>query len=266
MSVQVANRAVLVSDANDRAVVARDNHDRIRCELQLFKCLHNLTNAPIKLHDHIAASATTTFANKTRMWHAGRMRVMCRKFQKERFFRILLDELQSLGRQHFGLGFILPTRRMTARHEADAADAVDDRSFMTCAQSLLEQLRVLFARRLISDFLPITDLDGIFRIKADDAMILDIHAGHSISRGRLHEAIIKTDLQGAGLDLAVPIRSAPTTQAEMPFADETGAITRLLQHGWQCGAVCGYDERGITGQDLRSLFAPGIFARKQREA
>ena len=56
------------------------------------------------------------------------------------------------------------------------------------AQSHFQEFRMILARRLVADRLAIADLNRVLGIEIDNAMVLDIHAGHAVAGGRLKEA------------------------------------------------------------------------------
>ena len=70
-------------------------------------------------------------------------------------------------------------------------------------------------------------MDRVVGIEADHAVVLDVDAGHAVAGGGDDEGVVEADLERAGLDLAVPVEVAGA-QAEVPFADDAGAVAGLL--------------------------------------
>jgi hypothetical protein len=58
------------------------------------------------------------------------MDITRREVQQERFVFMLFDEIDSLGRNGVGHGFIGPARCLAATHVSDPTDAVDNRLVM----------------------------------------------------------------------------------------------------------------------------------------
>src|SRR5262249_47559251 len=135
------------------------------------------------------------------------------------------DEIRRLLREVVGDVFVPPQRFGPARHEADSADAVDDRVGVAGAQLHLQQLRMIGARWLAADLDAVAHGDRIIRIERHHAMVLDEDAGDAVA-GRGHDkALAETDLEWAGLNVAVPIDFALwPTQTQVPLADGGGSI------------------------------------------
>ena len=100
----------------------------------------------------------------------------------------------------------------------------------------LEQLGMVLAGRLVADRLVVADLDRVGRVEADDAVVLDVHAGHAVAGGGDDEAVVEADLQRAGLDLAVPVELArrpgpgatcrPRRWCSRPSSASTASVVR----------------------------------------
>src|SRR3989442_12055622 len=92
-----------------------------------------------------------------------------------------------------------------------------------------QQLGIILARRLVAERSDIADTNGILRIKADDAVILDIDARHAVAGGRDDERVVKADFERSWLDFTVPIHLA-LSQAKVPFADDDRGVPNLFQN------------------------------------
>ena len=103
------------------------------------------------------------------------------------------------------------------------------------------------AERLAGKRAVVADADGILGIEICNATILDKDAGHAIAGGGDQEGVIETEVEGPGLDFAVPIRMAGS-QAEMPFADCRRRVAAALQHGRDGGSARFDDERRVAGE------------------
>jgi len=72
------------------------------------------------------------------------------------------------------------------------------------------------------------DLERIFGVEVCHVMVFDIDGRHTVHRCRNQPAIIKTKLQRAGCDLAVPVQIS-VAQPQVPLADNAGIVAGILQ-------------------------------------
>src|SRR5258706_4979810 len=103
---------------------------------------------------------------------------MRREVEEEGLVLVALDEADRAPRQRVSDVFILPPRSLSAAHEADPADPVDDRLIVPVAGLELEQFRMLRSGWLVADLLRVVDLDRVARIALEHPPILHLDPRH----------------------------------------------------------------------------------------
>jgi len=159
-------------------------HDvnRVLAEAVLLQCLDDLTGAPVKLDDCIAARALAGLICKARVWHAWNVVIVQRKVQEERFVLVGLDKTHRFFREIVGHVFIVPQCRFAAGHVADATDAVDDRLIVAVSPIHDEFVTILHAVKFAWEiFLAVADFDRVAGVKVEDVTISNVDAGHSVA-------------------------------------------------------------------------------------
>ena len=173
---------------------------------------------------------------------------------------MLLDEVRGLAGDGIGHVFIGPAGGLSATHVPDPADAVDNRLVVPVAGMHLEQFRVLLARGIVADRPVETDFNRIVWIEPHDALILHIDTGDTVAGGGDQETVVESDFPRTGLDLLVPIQFLPFgAQAQVPLADGTGGVARVLHQQRQRLATRFDNHPRIAPRDTRPLVAPGVF-------
>src|SRR5579859_1057083 len=162
--------------------------------------------------------------------------------------------------------FIRPTGSLTPTHKTDPPDPIDNGSVMPLPRRRLhfQQLRMLLARRIIPYLLFIIFTDRITAVQGHYPFIFYEYRRHAVRRSGKKEGIVETCLVRAGFYFTIPIGFSSISQAQMPFADSSRRISRALKDIRQ-GTPIGRDDQGsISGEDVRPLLTPCIFACKER--
>src|SRR5205085_582295 len=92
-----------------------------------------------------------------------------------------------------------------------------------------EQIRPVLAGRVLADRRIVVDGDRVFRVEADDAVVLDVNTRHAVAGRGQKEAIVETEFERARLDVTIPVEFW-AAEPEVPFADDAGGVTGALQH------------------------------------
>jgi hypothetical protein len=169
------------------------------------------------------------------MWHSRNVRIVGGEVEEKWPALVSFDERHGLRREHVSHVFILPQRASSAGHESNSADAVDDRLIVPVTRMNLEEFRMIFAGRPITNRFAIADTDWIGRLTANRAMVFDVDRWHSIT-GRSHdERVLESHFVRSWCDLAIPIWATLRPQAQMPLANHSGRVPRAAQHrGQRC--------------------------------
>ena len=142
---------VLVAVVEHRAVVAGEDHQRVVGQLQAVERREQLADAPVELHDRVAAGPIVVLPTNRGVRHARHVDVVRGEVEEERLVLVPLDELDALAREGVGHVFVFPERGLAALHVADAADAVDDRHVVAVAPVELQAVAFADAGRLAGD-------------------------------------------------------------------------------------------------------------------
>ena len=264
MLTQFFDRIITIPIVDDRAVVAREQDQRIAGELQAVERREDLADGPIELCDGVATRPHGRRAHEARVRQARHVRIVQRKKEEERLRSLLLDEADRFARKDVSHVFVFPQRGLAAGHVADAADAVDDGLVVAVAGMNLEEIGIATAGRRIAKGFAVAHGYRILAIEADHAAVLDVNGGHPVA-GRGHdERGIEADVVRARPDLAVPVRSAGGAQAEVPLAHNPGCIAGSLKHAAQRRPTWLDDEGRVAGQHTGAGFPPCILTGEQR--
>ena len=201
-------RAVLVAVIADRAIVRAKNNERVVGKFQPVEGLDQFANAPVELHDSVAAKAEAGCAVETFVRHARHVQIVRGEKQEERIVPVGLDPFVGLLHPLVGEVLVAETRRVAAGVKADPADAVMDGRVVPVAPVHLEGAAVRKPRRVVGAWLFPADPQRILWVEILHAMVHDINLWHAIVGGGQEVVEVKADFARAGFQVAVPIRPA----------------------------------------------------------
>ena len=151
MRSQLRHRVVLVTVVDDRAVVAREDHQGVIGQLQPVECAAGSGRRPnrsVRSHRRAApCPSCRRSADGALAAHAGRA---WRRTGRTARSADALDELDGVAGEDVGHVLVTPERRAPAGHVADAADAVDDRLVVAVARVYAQAFSGLRACRSAS--------------------------------------------------------------------------------------------------------------------
>ena len=201
-------RAVLVAVIADRAIVRAKNNERVVGKFQPVEGLDQFANAPVELHDSVAAKAEAGCAVEAFVRHTWYVQIVRREKQEERIVPVGLDPFVGLLHPLVGEVLVAETRRVAAGVKADPADAVMDGRVVPVAPVHLEGAAVRKPRRVVGAWLFPADPQRILWVEILHAMVHDINLWHAIVGGGQEVVEVEADFARAGFQIAVPIRPA----------------------------------------------------------
>ena len=112
--------------------------------------------------------------------------------------------------------------------EANAADAIVDGAVVAVAPVHLELITVADACFVVRAWFFVADPERVLGVEVEHAVVLHIDLWHSVIGGGQQEGVIKTNLERARLEVAIPVWFF-ISQTKVPLADDRCFVTRLLQ-------------------------------------
>ena len=119
--------------------------------------------------------------------------------------------------------------------------------------------------RLVADGFAVADEDRIRRVEAHNAVVFDEDARHAVAGRGDDERVTKADFERPGFDLGIEIHLG-RADAQMPFADDAGAVTGLLQERRGRRRAWREKQRGVAGGNTGAALAPSVTAGHECEA
>ena len=254
---------VVIPIVEHRTIVAGEDDNGVLEQTLIFEFLYNLTHAPVGFDDNIATRSHRGGTNEFAVRDAGNVRLVKPIIEEEGLsVRLLVDECANTVEQVLSHILVVPQSRMSAFHEADARNAVDDRIVVPMRRSnLCHEFRIGYSRRHSFEVLLVTDFDGVGGIKTYDIAVLDIDTRYAIDRCRKNAGVVETYLVRTRFDGMIPI-DVPLPDAQMPLAHSHCAIACILEHAGDSELFFANDERSIARQDV-GLATPRIDACEQ---
>ena len=124
MVAHLFERAVLVAVIADRAIVRAKNNERVVGKFQPVEGLDQFANAPVELHDSVAAKAEAGCAVEAFVRHARHVQIVRREKQEERIGLVGFDPFVRLFHPLVGKVLVPESRRMATGVKANPTDAV----------------------------------------------------------------------------------------------------------------------------------------------
>ena len=91
-------------------------------------------------------------------------------------------------------------------------------------------------------------------VEVHHPVVLEVDTRHPVVGGREEKGVVEPDLEGARLDLSVPVhRGSLGPQPEVPLANHSGPVTRLAKQLGKGENICRDAERSIGRKDTHSL-------------
>ena len=115
---------VLIAVIYHWPIIAADDKERIVKNLIIFKGFHYLAYCPIKLQNHIASIAHTTFASKTPIRVARHVHIVSTYVQKERLVLVFVYVLHCFSYDSIGYKLISPEGFTASFHIAYARNTI----------------------------------------------------------------------------------------------------------------------------------------------
>lgn len=96
------------------------------------------------------------------------------------------------------------------------------------ARTEFQQLGVLRARRFVAYLVFVVYRYRVVRVEPDHTTILDEYARYAVYCRRNQKFVVESDVAGVGANLDVEVGSAGRSESEMPFADRSGRVSRVM--------------------------------------
>ena len=77
MSVEQLESLVLITVVDDGTVVAGEYKDGIVRQLEAVEGVHDFSDCPVELQDHVATGSQTALSGKAGMWYTRYVYVLC---------------------------------------------------------------------------------------------------------------------------------------------------------------------------------------------
>ena len=258
-------RSIGVSAFDGAAVIAGENDEGIFTEVEAVEGVEDLADRPIELLDHIPPGSALARAAKARMRDHGFVDIVGGKEDEKWGGSWGFEKFYGLSGEEIGDVFIDPAGGLSAGHEPNTRDAIDDRIGVVGIAMDFEDGIGVPTGGIGANFFFETDLDGILGIVADHRVIFDEDAGDAVAGGGDKESGIEAEFERAWADIAV-INGGSVAEAEVPFSDESGGVTGVFEESGK-GESGGGDEGGsIAGGDARAWLTPRVATGEEGEA
>ncbi len=261
---ELGDGAVGISIVEDGTVVGAEEDEGVLGELVFFEGGDDFADAPIELEDGIAAEAGAAFALEALVGDAGDVVVVGGEEEEEGGVFVGGDELFGFLDPFVGEVFIAEACGGGTGVESDAADAVVDGGVVAVGPIHFEGVAVGDAGGLLGVDGFVADGERVGGVEVENAVVFNVDLGHAVVGGGEDEGLVEADFEGAGLELAIPI-GLFVAEAEVPFADDSGAVSGGLEERWEGGGA-GADDGGTIGRgDAGALLAEGVGAGEEGE-
>ena len=163
------------------------------------------------------------------MGDAGDVEVVGGVEEEEGFVLVRLDEFVRLLDPLVGEVFIAEARVVSAGVKADAGDAIVNGSVVPVGPIHLEGVAVTFSGGVIRGGSFVSHPERVGGIEVEDAGVGEVDLRDAVVCGGEKEVVVETNFLGAGVDAAIPVWTlAFFSKAEVPLADDSGLVARLL--------------------------------------
>ena len=254
---------ILVPVVHHRPIVGTENKEGVFRKTEALHRLHELADAPIQLHNGVAPEAEGGDSLEPLVGDAGHVEIMRGEKEEERFAADGFDPLNRFLHPLVRQILVPETRRVPPGVKANPADAVMDGAIVPFGPVHFQRLPMRDAGRMIRNRFLRPDPERVLGIKVQDAAVLHINLRHPVIGGGQEEMIIEAQLLRAGGEVTIPIRPPCPAEAEVPFADYCGLVTRLLHQIRQGEGLVRDDEGAVGRRDTGAGMAEGITAGEQ---
>ena len=175
------------------------------------------------------------------------------------------DEAKRMSCYAVGNVLVLPESFAAALHVADATYAVHDALVVAVTRlQVVEQLRILLARRLAREVLFIADQYRSRLIVVGNVPLLNEDTRRAVSRRSHDVVIVEPDVAKMHRQLSIPVLlSVLVAQAQMPLADGCRSITSVLERIGNRELLRSDNHARITSRNISSLVAESILASQE---
>ena len=256
---------VFVTIIEDGTVVRAEDDHGVFLQSLFLEDSDNFANTPVQLDDGIASEAGAGFAVKTLMRHAWHVNIVRGKVEEKGIGFVLFDPSLRFLHPLVSKVLIAETGGVASGVEANAADAIVDGAVVAVAPVHLELITVADACFVVRAGFFVAYPERVLGVEVEHAVVLHIDLGDTVIGGGQQEGIIKTNLEWARLEVAVPVRFV-CSQSKVPLADDRCFVARLLQQV-RHGDDFRLDQGGRVGACNSGAFdTKGVGASKKRVA
>jgi len=257
--------AIGVSAFDGAAVIAGENDEGIFAEVEAVEGVEDLADRPIELLDHIPPGSALAGAAKARMGDHGFVDIVGGEEEEEGGGSWGFEKFYGLSGEEIGDVFVDPAGGLSAGHETDAGDAIDNGIGVVGIAMDFEDGAGVTAGGIGANFFFETDLDGILGIVADHRVIFDEDAGDAVAGGGDKESGIEAEFERAWADIAV-INGGSVAETEVPFSDESGGVPGVFKESGEGESRGGDEGGGIAGGDACAWLTPRVATGEEGEA
>ena len=265
MVVEFFHGAVFVAIIEDGTVVRAEDDHGVFLQPLFLEDSDDFPHAPVQLDDGVASEAGAGFAVKTLMRHARHVNIVRGKVEEKGIGFVLFDPSLRFLDPLVSQVLIAEAGGVATGVEANAADAIVDGAVVAVAPVHLELVTVADACFVIRAGFFMADPERVFGIEVEHAVVLHIDLGHAVIGGGQQEGIIKTNLEWARLEVAIPVWFV-CSQSKVPLADDRCFVARFLQQV-RHGDDFRLDQGGRVGAcDSGAFDTKGVGASEKRVA